>query len=294
MVVPKVRTESPRVAITGAAGFIGGHLERALVEAGCTVVGHDLRPGPTHHPLDIREPMPPDLFAGIDVVVHLAALAGVAPSRRDPEGYRRTNVTGTANVLTAAVASGVRRVVVASSSSVYGECPEPAAEDRALRPLSPYAETKAAAEAEVAATTAIPERVIVRPFTVYGPGQRADMLFSRLLRGEAAELTRFVRDFTHVSEVVAGLVAATTSLALDDAVEIYNLGSGRPVSVDELLAALQALDVSPDVTWGPERPGEPTQTWADATRARQRLGVPEPVPFEDGLAQQVAAARAAP
>lgn len=285
--------ESLRVAITGAAGFIGQHLERALVAAGCTVVGFDLRPAAHHAALDIREPIPEGAFAGADVVVHLAALAGVAPSMRDPEGYRATNAGGTANVLAASGRAGVRRIVVTSSSSVYGECPEPAAEDRERRPLSPYATTKAEAEDLVLADGGVPERVIVRPFTVYGPGQRGDMLFSRLLRGEAAELIHFVRDFTHVAEVVHGLVAAATSLDVGGgAAEVFNLGSGRPVSAETIVAALAALDVHPDITWGEARPGEPVQTWADPTRARQRLGVPEPIAFEAGLAQQVTTARA--
>ena len=227
----------------------------------------------------------------VDVVVHLAALAGVSPSWADPDGYRATNVGGTSNVLDWAARIGARRVVVASSSSVYGECPEPAGEGRALRPLSPYAETKA--EAELRCHDRWPfEVVVVRPFSVYGPGQRADMLLSRLLSGEPLTLWPFVRDFTYVDDVVAGIVACL-DVELDGRVETFNLGSGRPVRAVELLDAL--ADVTGrriEVAWGAGRTGEPVQTWADTSKARERLGLGEPTPLHDGLAAQVAAAAA--
>lgn len=225
---------------------------------------------------------------GVDVVVHLAALAGVAPSWHAPGAYAETNVTGTAAVLEWSRRMGVRRVVVASSSSVYGECDVPAAEDRELRPLSPYAETKA--EAERRCHDAWPfEVVVVRPFSVYGPGQRPDMLLSRLLSGEALTLWPFVRDFTYIADIVAGLVACL-DVELGEQVDTFNLGSGRPVTAKELLAALADVtgrDV--DVSWGGARRGEPTCTWADPTKSRERLGLPEPTPLYDGLAAQVAA-----
>lgn len=274
------------VAVTGAAGFIGRHLEAALSAAGFAVHGLDLRPRPHHRALDIRRPVPPDAFAGCEVVIHLAALAGVAPSLVDPCSYRTTNVEGTRHVLLAARAAGVRRVVIASSSSVYGECHEPMAEGRMRSPLSPYAMTKAAAEDLTAHFRADMERVIVRPFTVYGPGQRADMLFARLLAGEQATLFPFVRDFTYVAEVVAGMLAAV-DVDLVRQTEVFNLGSGRPVTAEELVDTMAAVTGSrPDVVWGGRRSGEPQQTWADPTKSRVRLGLPAPVSLAEGLRAQ--------
>lgn len=267
----------PTIAVTGADGFVGRALVGRLRSGGIEVRPTDL------DTLDVRGPVPARAFAGCEAVVHLAALTGVAPSIGRPQEYRRTNVDGTANVVAAAVAAGVRRFVFASSSSVYGECPTAATEDRALAPLSPYGATKAEAESLVWSASGI-ERVIVRPFTVYGPGQRADMLIARLLRGEAVRLFPFVRDFTFVDEVVDGLVAAATGKGVDG---IVNLGSGRPVAASALLAALaEVTGRSVDVEWIDGRSGEPRQTWADPMRSRRVLGLGAPLDLVEGLRRQ--------
>jgi nucleoside-diphosphate-sugar epimerase len=266
-----------QVAVTGAAGFLG----RALLARWPDAQATDL------DSLDVRRPIDPSAFAGCDVVVHLAALTGVAPSLARPEEYRRTNAGGTANVVAAARAAGVRRVVVTSSSSVYGECPAPAVEGvTPLRPLSPYGVSKVEAEAAVAAVGGL-ERVVLRPFTVYGPGQRPDMLIARLLAGEAGvRLFPFERDFTFVDEVVDGIVAATT-VPVGDEVAVWNLGSGRPVGAGALLDALEeATGRRPAVTWIERRPGEPVRTCADPGRSRQALGLGAPLPLAEGLRRQ--------
>lgn len=268
-----------QVAITGADGFLGRALSARLPGARRT----DLAT------LDVRAPVPAAAFAGCDAVVHLAALTGVAPSLDRADEYRATNAGGTAAVVAACVAAGVRRLVVTSSSSVYGECPAPAVEDVApLRPLSPYGASKVEAEGAVraAAGTGL-ECVVVRPFTVYGPGQRPDMLVARLLAGEpGVRLFPFVRDLTYVDDVVDGLLAALSAPP-----GVYNLGSGRPVPAAALLDGLEAVTGRrPDVGWVARRPGEPVQTWADPTRARSALGVGPPLPLVDGLARQAEAA----
>lgn len=271
------------IAVTGASGFLGRALVARLEASGARARATDL------DTLDVRDAAPAAAFAGCEVVVHLAALTGVAPSLHHPDAYRRTNVAGTANVVAAAVAAGVRRLVLASSSSVYGECPAPAAEDRPVAPLSPYGETKVAAEAVVRAAVDIPERVVLRPFTVYGPGQRPDMLIARLLAGEAGvRVFPFARDLTYVAEVVDGIGAAATVAAVGvGEVVVCNLGSGRPVAADELLDAIGAVTGRrPDVEWVAGRAGEPARTWADPAVGRERLGLGTPRPLVDGLRAQ--------
>ena len=279
---------SSYVVVTGSAGFIGSRLMSALRAGGVHATGVDIRGGLGATALDIRHPIGPGVFDGVDTVVHLAALAGVRPSMLDPRTYADTNVLGTANVLAAAAQAGVRRVVVASSSSVYGECPRPAREGRRLEPLSPYARTKSAAEALVASYADCLEIVVVRPFTVYGPGQRTDMLIGKLLRGEAVTLWPFIRDFTFVDDVVAALVGSIGARKRER-VDVYNLGSGRPVTAAELLTTIaEVTGFLPDVEVCEPRPFEPRQTWADPRQARTHLGMPEPTSLLDGIASQAA------
>ncbi|HUQ40466.1 MAG TPA: NAD-dependent epimerase/dehydratase family protein [Acidimicrobiales bacterium] len=285
----RVGAHPARVAITGSSGFIGRHVAAAFRSLGTEVVPLDLRD--EARVVDVRLHIEPDLFAGCDAVVHLAALSGVAPSLERPVAYEHTNVDGTARVADAAVAAAVPRLVVASSSSVYGECAGPAGEDTPLRPLSPYGRTKLAAEQAAAARAADIEVVVVRPFTVYGPGQRADMLLARMLAGERCTLWPFARDFTYIDDVVAGVVAAVTA-PLTGRRACWNLGSGRPVTAAALIDSLeQATGRRPDVEWGPPRPHEAHRTWADPTRATRDLGLPAPLPLVEGLRHQADAAR---
>lgn len=270
-----------KVAITGAAGFLGTALAARLPGARLS----DLE-------TDVTRPIDAGAFEGCEVVVHLAALTGVAGSLVRPDEYWHTNVVGTECVIAAAAAAGVRRAVLVSSSSVYGECPDPAHEDRPPAPLSPYGETKVAAEAVLRAGAGVGalEGVILRPFTVYGPGQRSDMLIARLLAGERAALFGFVRDFTFVDEVVAGIVAASKALPVGAGeVVVCNLGSGRPVGAAALLDAIEeATGRRPAVEWVAGRPGEPARTEADTTRGRALLGIGEPLALVDGLRRQLA------
>ncbi len=203
---------------------------------------------------------------------------------------RWTNHDGTANVMTAAVAAGVRRLVLVSSSSVYGECPVPAGEGRALAPLSPYGTSKVNAESVLRDGPGSLERVILRPFTVYGPGQRSDMLLARMLAGEAVRLFPFVRDFTYVDEVADAVLAACSVAVEPDAVFVANLGSGRPVGAEAMVDAFEEVTGGrPTVSWVEQRPGEPVQTWADPSVARAELCMPEPLSLVEGLRRQAEA-----
>jgi UDP-glucuronate 4-epimerase len=286
------------IAVTGGAGFIGGAALRRR-PAGTRVVSSDRRPQepcPHVHAVtgDLRDSaavaaaIPP----GTDAVLHLAALAGVAPSIRDPQEYVLDNVFVTANVLQRAVEVGARRVVIASSSSVYGDCYEPAVEDQPLAPLSPYAASKVAVEAlaESYVSRGHLEVVVLRPFTVYGPRQRTDMAMSLFLRkvrdGAPIDLWDWRRDFTYVDDVVTALWASL-EVELTDPFRAYNLGSGRPVDAVELLSTLeQVVGRDVEVVWGQRRSGEPLTTWADPTRSRAELGMPLPRPLFDGLLLQ--------
>lgn len=275
-----------RAVVTGSRGFIGAHVVARLRAAGTAVVEVDLRASGGH---DIRRRLDPGTWAGADVVVHLAALAGVAPSLRHPEAYYETNVGGSGHVLDAAVAAGVPRVVLASSSSVFGHCDEPAGEDLPLRPLSPYARSKALMEQRSREDADRLQVVVVRPFTVYGPGQRPDMLIGRLLSGERPALWPFERDFTYVEDVADAITAATCA-PITASWSAFNLGSGRPVGATALLGELARLTgVRPAVVWGGQRPGEPGRTWADPGRAVATLGFRPGTALADGLRAQAAA-----
>ncbi len=279
----------PRVVVTGSAGFLGSHVRRALIRLHLAPVGLDLRAEHPAERIDVRSPVDPRRFEGAAAVVHLAALGGVAGSLRDPDAYQRTNVEGTAHVLDAALRAGVPRAVVASSSSVYGECPEPAAEARDPAPMSPYARTKLEVEEMSAALAGADlEVVAVRPFTVIGPGQRPDMLLARLLRGEELDLWRFTRDFTPVS-AVADAIARACAVPVEPAWQAVNLGAGRPIEATALLSAVaEATGRAPTVRWGPPRPGEPRRTWADTTRAERLLGFRAEEPLLETIAAQAA------
>ena len=303
--------------VTGGAGFIGSHLVDRLLADGWAVTAVD-NFDPYYDPADKRanveghlaseryrlvEADVRDLDAlrgGVgdvpfDAVVHLAAKAGVRPSIEDPAAYQAVNVGGTQAVLEFARERGVRQVVLASSSSVYGVSPDvPWGEEAAvLRPISPYAATKVAAEllGHVYAHLYGMRVVVLRFFTVYGPRQRPDLAIHkfarRMLSGEPIPLfgdgsTR--RDYTYVADVVDGIVRA---MAYDGSpFEVVNLGNNRTVRLSELVAALErALGVEAHVERHPEQPGDVPQTWADLTKARRLLGYDPQTGIDDGLAR---------
>ncbi len=305
-----------RVLVTGAAGFIGSHLAESLLGSGTDVVGldsldpfYDVAVKERHLDVlrafqdftdvrgDIRDP---DAWAslpdGIDAIVHLAARAGVRPSIAEPATYADVNVTGTARMLHFASRRGIRAVVFGSSSSVYGESDQvPFAETaRADAPISPYAATKRAGEllcrvSHAAGGTSV---VVARLFTVYGPRQRPDLAihrFTRLLL-EGRPLPRFgdgstARDYTYVTDIVAGLVAALRLAAGSEGVfETVNLGSDHPITLNELITVLgEEVGVVPDIEEFPMQEGDVTRTWADISHARAVLGYAPRVEFREGV-----------
>ena len=303
-----------RVLVTGAAGFIGSTLVDRLLADGREVVGLDsfdpFYPAENKRANlvdafhserfklvegDIRDTQAIEaLFRAErpEGVVHLAALAGVRPSLERPAAYTDVNVTGTACVLSAAARHGAPRVVLASSSSVYGERESgPFREtDPVERPVSPYAATKRAAEL-VAHTFhhahGLPV-VCARIFTAYGPRQRPDLAIRKfaecMLGGQPLPVYgdgSSLRDFTFVDDLASGLLLALDS---DIDFEILNLGAGRTVSVLEVVKTLEReLRLSARIDWQPHQIGDVSRTWADVGAARAALGYEPSVSFEEGV-----------
>lgn len=306
-----------RWVVTGGVGFIGHHLCRALVGRGDeVVVVDDFSDAPYPRSWKVenqrvleaelgarfrvvtacvtdREAMRP-AFAAADGVVHLAGLAGVRPSFRDPARYARVNVEGTAATLELAREAGVKRYLFASSSSVYGNStPLPAREDApSIEPESPYAATKRSAELVASSIARIaPELPItaLRFFTVYGPRQRPEMAITLFMRAalEGRPITLFGdgsmrRDFTHVDDIVRGILGAIDRAP--SGFRAYNLGSGAPIRLDALVTAIGEVAGRPlMVERGPVPPGDVDATFADVARAASELGYAARVALRDGL-----------
>jgi len=309
-----------RVAVSGAAGFIGSHLVEALAARGDEVIGIDnfdpfyprqmkernlreigQRPRFCFHEQDMLEVEPvARLLTADTVLVHLAGKAGVRPSISDPVGYARANVTGTAAVLEAARRAGVQRVVFGSSSSVYGDAtPTPFKEDAlAIEPVSPYAATKRAAELLVHALSSLHgfRVACLRFFTVFGPRQRPDLAIHAFARRmvDGQRITLFgdgtqSRDYTYCDDIVAGVLAAVDWTATAPVgMDIFNLGGNHPVPLKTLVAVLSAaLGIEPSVEWAPMQPGDVQQTWADLTKASRVLGYAPRTGLEEGIARFV-------
>lgn len=306
-----------RVLVTGGAGFIGSHLVDALLTRGDTVrVLDNLATGLRDNVNadaelvegDIADPdVAVSATAGVDLVFHQAALGSVPRSIADPLATDRANAHGTLSVLEAARGTGVRRVVVASSSSVYGGlAPLPTNEGHPVAPQSPYAISKVAAEhyTRVYASLMDVETVCLRYFNVYGPRQRADSPYAAAIPQFIAALragTRPVvygdglqtRDFTFVADVVtANLLAAETPAERCNG-RVFNVAGGRPWTILELLDTLKQIlgsDVEPE--FSPPRAGDVRQSAADISAGREELGYEPAVDLETGLRLTVGCAPA--
>ena len=312
-----------RAVVTGAAGFVGSHLVDRLLKQGYEVAGIDsfedyyprpykeanvagARRSPGYSLIEEgllaladggagRDSRLDALLEGADLVVHLAAQAGVRASWGTSfRVYTDNNVLATQMVLEACRRVGVPKVVYASSSSVYGDTDRlPMHEDALCLPVSPYGVTKLAGEQLCRLywkNHGVPA-VSLRFFTVYGPRQRPDMAFHRFLRamhhGEPLEMYGAgdqTRDFTFVSDIVEGILSAA-ACGRDGAV--YNLGGGSRVT---LLQAIRVLEGSSglraDIRSEATQAGDVRHTWADLARARDELGYAPRVALEEGLRQE--------
>jgi len=295
-----------KTLVTGGCGFIGSHLVDALLKEGhdvCVVDNMSTgRRSNLDHVKGRVEIVEADLsvrgdweraFVGKDWVFHLAALADIVPSIQNPDLYFAANVDGTFNVLQASRASGAKRLVYAASSSCYGIPDEvPTRENAEIRPEYPYALTKRLGEELVmhwAKVYKLPA-ISTRFFNVYGPRSRTSgtygAVFGVFLAQKLAEKPYTVvgdgeqtRDFTFVTDVARALIAAAKS---DRMGEIYNIGSGKTVSVNRIVELL-----SGDKVHIPKRPGEPDCTFADISKIRSELNWEPQVPIEQGVAEML-------
>ena len=309
------------ILVTGGAGFIGSNLCDRLVAGGHEVVAVDnfdtfyaaaikrrnlkgLADNPRFHLVeaDIREPdevkdaLAREGIEAVDVIVHLAARAGVRPSIEAPLLYSKVNLDGTVAMLELARALGARRFVFGSSSSVYGNNEKvPFSEDDAVeRPISPYAATKRAGELLCHTYHHLYGMSVVclRFFTVYGPRQRPDLAihkFTRLIHegkpipvyGDGS--TR--RDYTYVDDILQGVEAAIALTAAEEPVfEIVNLGESETTSLSRLVELISAaLGREPVIERHPLQPGDVERTYADISRARALLGYAPTTKVEQGI-----------
>jgi len=293
--------------VTGGAGFIGSHVVEQLLGRGADVVVIDNfstgRPENLRGfagsvrlvEADISTPGPwMAEFTGVDNVFHLAALADIVPSIENPVSYYRSNVDGTFNVLEAARAAKVGKLVYAASSSCYGIPDEfPTKETAEIRPQYPYALTKYLGEELVRHWNQVYglPAISLRLFNVYGTRSRTSgtygavfgVFLAQKLAGKPFTVVgdgKQTRDFTYVSDVAAAFISAATS-SLNGGV--FNVGSGRTVSINELVELLEG-----PVTYIPKRPGEPDCTYADITNITAALDWRPEVPIADGVREVVA------
>jgi UDP-glucose 4-epimerase len=305
-----------RALVTGGAGFVGSSLAWRLVERGDRVrVLDDLSTGR-------RERVPPDAefiegdlrdaavvadaTRGCELVFHQGALPSVPRSFQDPLTSTAIIVEGTLNVLLAAREAEVRRVVLASSSSVYGDGGSlPRTETARPAPMSPYAAAKLAAEGfcSTFSREEMVETVALRYFNVFGPGQAPDSPYAavvpRFITAAAAgtPLTiygdgRQSRDFTYVDDVVEANMLAAEAEGVDGAV--LNVSGGAPRTVLDVANAVgEVIGRSPLIEHLPERAGDVRDSWADLSESRRRLGYEPSTTFEAGLAATIDTAAAA-
>ena len=308
--------EHSRVLVTGGAGFIGSHLSEALAALGAEVVVlDDLSGGSTQNLSQFAERIEfvkgtitdhaavERCTAGCRYVFHQAALGSVPRSVEQPVLYHEVNTTGTLNVLEAARAAGVRRVMFAASSSAYGSNPVPWVEHMPVLPKSPYAATKVAGEALLSAYAGSygdTDTVSLRYFNIFGPRQNANSAYAAVIAAFAKAMLsgqrpviygdgEQSRDFTFVANAVhANLLAARREARLDG--EIINVGCGGQVTVNYLAkvmaGALRAEGLPP--IHREERAGDLKHSFADLGRAKSLLDYSPIVGFTEGLEQTVA------
>ncbi len=302
--------------VTGAAGFIGSNLVRALLARGEQVRGLDnFATGKPENlaglqsQFDFREADILDLEAvrsameGVDYVLHQAALGSVPRSIADPARSNRVNVEGTLNILVAARDAKVQRLVYASSSSVYGDTPTlPKREDMPPAPISPYSVSKLAAELYVRTfyrVYGLPT-VSLRYFNIFGPRQLWDSQYSavlakfitRMLQSESCTIFgdgEQSRDFTYIDNAVSANLLAATAPADEVAGRFFNIATGTRISLNHAVTVMRKLTgFEGPVTHAEDRMGDVKHALADIALAEKHLGYKPAIDFEEGLNRTVA------
>lgn len=316
--------------VTGGAGFIGSTVCRKLIELGNRVIVIDnfcdfyspelkrknieeLEQVANKH--QIAKEQNPELFKlyevdirdrqgintvfsenKIDTVIHLAAMAGVRPSLENPVLYQEVNCVGTQNLLEEMRIHDVSNLVMASSSSVYGNCTQtPFKEDMPVDlAISPYAATKKANEVMTHVYHSLYNMnvLMLRFFTVYGPKQRPDLAinkFTRLMLNNE-EIPMYgdgttARDYTYIDDIVDGVVSACDYVCSDSNIyEIINLGNSSPISLKEMISTIaEVLNIEPKIKQLPMQPGDVNITFADISKAKELLGYEPKIKFKDGI-----------
>jgi UDP-glucuronate 4-epimerase len=306
------------VLLTGAAGFIGSSLLEHLLQQQYTVTGVDnfdrfysidvkkknleaalAHPGFHFIESDICDPRLYEQLAGkqFDMVIHLAAKAGVRPSMIDPNGYNMANVMGTSYLLEFARNNNITRFIFASSSSVYGvnkNLPW-SVDDKSLLPISVYASTKLAGEQ----LCALYHRyfglkvIALRFFTVFGPRQRPDLAIHKFVKAidEGGTIPLFgngqtFRDYTFIDDIVSGIMGAVRYE--NDEFQIFNLGNTHTVSLTELLSTIEdVMGKKANVTYLPEQMGDVPYTWSNIEKSQELLGYNPQTNIREGISRFV-------
>ncbi len=303
-----------KVLVTGGAGFIGSHLTEALLRQGHSVSLldnlDDFYPPALKranleeifrlekiraHEVDIRNLRELETVfeeERPDVIIHLAARAGVRPSIEHPKLYEEVNVGGTLNLLMLACSFGAKKFVFGSSSSVYGATARvPFAEDHVeMKPISPYAATKLSCELLCYTYSHLHRLPVLclRFFTVYGPRQRPDLAIHKFIAlMEAGKPIPIYgdgtsgRDYTYVDDIVEGILAG---VSYETQYDIFNLGNSQPVKLLDLVHQLEkATRKRAVLDFLPSQPGDVPLTWADISKARRLLGYEPRTPLDIGI-----------
>ncbi|HNB80989.1 MAG TPA: GDP-mannose 4,6-dehydratase [Chitinophagaceae bacterium] len=309
------------VIVTGCAGFIGSHVCEKLLHDGEEVIGIDnfdsfyerfrkeenLKSSLQNSRFrfveaDICSPEVWDSFRSLPVkgVIHLAAKAGVLPSLQNPEAYMHTNLQGTYQVLNFLQQMPSRKLVFASSSSIYGNNDKiPFAENDVVdHPISPYAFTKKSNELQIHTWHHLYQidAVCLRFFTVYGPRQRPDLAIRKFIHqiehNQPIEIYgdgSTSRDYTYIEDTVAGVLSAWKYVQQHQPVyEIINLGNHTPVALQELVQLIyELLHKQPDIRYSHMKPGDVTRTFANIHKAKELLGYHPRTPIKEGLKKYI-------
>lgn len=304
--------------ITGAAGFIGSHLADKLLNEGnkvivvdnfCDFYNPEIKENNVKHNLsnpnyklyraDIRDRNElAKVFNEnkIDVVIHLAAMAGVRPSIDNPIYYQEVNCVGTQNILEEMKLHNIKKLVMASSSSVYGNCKEVPFKENMIVDfaISPYAATKKANEVMTHVYHKLFDFnvIMLRFFTVFGPRQRPDLAinkFTRLmLNNEPIPMFgdgTTSRDYTYIDDIVDGIIKSCNYVENNkDVYEILNLGNSSPVSLKEMINTIaDVLGKTPNIQELPMQPGDVERTFADISKAKKLIGYNPKTSFKEGI-----------